>query len=633
MQDAQDAIVVNELWFSYEVSENISSTAKDAPQARTMDGGLSMDMPRQQYDPGTKAAYKLQLKDVSMSLPPGARCILLGANGAGKSTLMSVVGGRHMVEPDKCQVLGRPAFHDTTLVAEVALLTGNWTHTVSFVGHNVPLQAMEVKCLIASHSMGVDPERVRRLVKLLDVDESWTLTTVSDGQRRRVQILCKLLRRSQVLLLDEITTDLDLLARQDLLTFLREESEQRGVCTIYCTHIFDGLDEWPTHIAYVADGELRFCSRVEELKQMLEAPSAARSRGWGQLFCAVQRMLLEQMPRYQQLLTPTPLPASPPVVGLGPAIAVRELSWNYRGSSVTALKNISFELPRGVRCLLVGANGAGKTTLLKLLGGKSMVPHGSVTVLGHAAFHDTCLNTMISLLSGDWTRQVACVGNGVPFQADFSVGFMANGFAEALIRDGADPDLVQSRLARLTQLLDLDMEWRLHKVSDGQRRRAQLLLKLLRPSELLLLDEVTTDLDVLSRQSLLQFLREESEQRGTTVVYSTHIFDGLDDWPTHLLHVKAGAVAYVGPIAEAPRPKTTQTTSGSLFSTVRGWLDEEREELRLASLSAVPACPTQTESFAPTAPPLAAKPVAAPTSFASKFDRFGGAGRQNMYAR
>merc|ERR1719353_2501764 len=99
---------------------------------------------------------------------------------------------------------------------------------------------MEVSTLIASASVGVDPGRVARLIKLLEIDESWNLTTVSDGQRRRVQILCKLIKPYKILLLDEITTDLDLLARHDLLAFLREESEERGVTILYCTHIFDG---------------------------------------------------------------------------------------------------------------------------------------------------------------------------------------------------------------------------------------------------------------------------------------------------------------------------------------------------------------------------------------------------------
>lgn len=59
----------------------------------------------------------------------------------------------------------------------------------------------------------------------------------------------------QVLLLDEITVDLDVLGRSDLMAFLAEECESRGATIIYATHIFDGLESWPTHVAYVARGE------------------------------------------------------------------------------------------------------------------------------------------------------------------------------------------------------------------------------------------------------------------------------------------------------------------------------------------------------------------------------------------
>merc|ERR1719353_1183219 len=241
-----------------------------------------------------------------MELPVGARCMLVGANGAGKTTLLSVLGGKHMVDPSAVRVLGRAAFEDTTLSAELALLTGNWTHTVSFVGHNVPYQAMEVSRLISGASGGVDPARVARLVRLLEVDPSWNLTTVSDGQRRRVQILCKLIKPFQVLLLDEITTDLDLLARHDLLTFLREESEQRGVTIVYCTHIFDGLDGWASHVAYVKKGEMVFAKPIDALGDLLAVPPEQRARGWGTLFCAVQRWLLDARPDFAAILASLP---------------------------------------------------------------------------------------------------------------------------------------------------------------------------------------------------------------------------------------------------------------------------------------------------------------------------------------
>jgi hypothetical protein len=53
--------------------------------------------------------------------------------------------------------------------------------------------------------------------------------------------------------------------------------------------------------------------------------------------------------------------------------------------------------------------------------------------------------------------------------------------------------------------------------------------------QVLLLDEITVDLDVLARANLLTYLKKECEERGATIIYATHIFDGLDDWPTHLV--------------------------------------------------------------------------------------------------
>jgi ABC-type multidrug transport system ATPase subunit len=56
--------------------------------------------------------------------------------------------------------------------------------------------------------------------------------------------------------MDEITVDMDVLGRMDLLEFFRQECEERGATIIYATHIFDGLENWITHIAYLEDGQL-----------------------------------------------------------------------------------------------------------------------------------------------------------------------------------------------------------------------------------------------------------------------------------------------------------------------------------------------------------------------------------------
>ena len=95
----------------------------------------------------------------------------------------------------------------------------------------------------------------------------------------------------------------------------------------------------------------------------------------------------------------------------------------------------------------------------------------------------------------------------------------------------------QPRRDELAALLGVDLDWRMHQLSDGQRRRVQIMLQMLRPSQVLLLDEITTDLDLITRQDFLAYMCKISKEDGVTVVYATHIFDGLDDWATHIGYV------------------------------------------------------------------------------------------------
>lgn len=212
------------------------------------------------------------IEDFSLTLRAGDRCLLVGANGAGKTTLLKILGGKHMVDPDMVRVLGRSAFHDTALTCSGALayLGGEWRRDVAFAGFDVSLQMDVPAEKMIFGVQGIDASRRERLIKVLDIDLKWRMHKVSDGQRRRVQICMGLLRPYQVLLLDEITVDLDVLARADLMAFLRSECEERGATIIYATHIFDGLESWPTHIAYVAKGRLQFAKPIGQIEEMKE---------------------------------------------------------------------------------------------------------------------------------------------------------------------------------------------------------------------------------------------------------------------------------------------------------------------------------------------------------------------------
>jgi CCR4-NOT complex subunit CAF16 len=199
----------------------------------------------------------LVLRGLDFTLPKGVRCLLVGGNGTGKTTLLSLAAGRHMVAPEVLRVLGRPAFYDTTLV-----------ESVSFIGGSFPVDVdLGVDEMLATRP--AQAARRSRLLQLLGVDPRWRMNRVSDGQRRRVQILLGLLQPATLYLLDEVTTDLDVLARADLLAFLHEETD-RGATLLYATHILEGLEGWATHLSHLSDGRIRWFGRLDEIEELAE---------------------------------------------------------------------------------------------------------------------------------------------------------------------------------------------------------------------------------------------------------------------------------------------------------------------------------------------------------------------------
>ena len=136
------------------------------------------------------------------------------------------------------------------------------------------------------------------------------------------------------------------------------------------------------------------------------------------------------------------------------------------------------------------------------------------------------------------------------------------------------------RRDELVRILDIDLKWRMHMVSDGERRRVQLAMGLLRPWQFLLLDEITVDLDLLSRYNFLQFLKHESEARACTIVYATHILDNLAAWPTHLVHMFLGRVKKWGSMSDFDITANGAGSSGNsqLGDIVMTWLQEDLDE-------------------------------------------------------
>ncbi|KAG9892394.1 ABC transporter domain-containing protein, partial [Aureobasidium melanogenum] len=244
-----------------------------------------------------------------------------------------------------------------------------------------------------------------------------------------------------------------------------------------------------------------------------------------------------------------------------PKVDVNNLTFAFPDGS-TGLQKVALELPANSRTLLIGANGAGKTTLLRLLSGKRMAPKGTVSIAGIDPFAEGLEG--VTYLGMEWTL------NSIT-RTDIDVPTLLS---------SVGGDAYPERRDELVKILDVDLKWRLHAVSDGERRRVQLCMGLIRPWTVLLLDEITVDLDLLSRYNFLQFLKRETESRPCTIVYATHILDNLADWPTHLVHMSLGKVRQWGAM-ESFNVQSAQggrTGNSLLGELVLEWLREDLAE-------------------------------------------------------
>ncbi|PWZ00115.1 hypothetical protein BCV70DRAFT_200274 [Testicularia cyperi] len=252
------------------------------------------------------------------------------------------------------------------------------------------------------------------------------------------------------------------------------------------------------------------------------------------------------------------------------AVEVTDLTFTFNPAIPPALERCNLHLRKGSRCLLIGANGAGKSTLLRLLAGKKLCD-SRVRVFDKDVFRDSPRG--ITYLGTEWAMNPVVRSDIVVSTFLDSVG----GYRHKERRD------------RLLDILDVDLSWHMHAISDGERRRVQLCMGLMEPWELLLLDEVTVDLDVQVRADLLDFLKQETEIRGATIIYATHIFDGLQAFPTHLAHMRLGTTTTTRPIdwpATSPSdiaalPPTSSADKerdlSPLLNVSLAWLREDRE--------------------------------------------------------
>jgi len=249
-----------------------------------------------------------------------------------------------------------------------------------------------------------------------------------------------------------------------------------------------------------------------------------------------------------------------------PVLSVRDLSIAYqaRRGQVQAVRNISFDVERGEAVALIGESGSGKTTvglgLMHLLPATAKVLGGNVLYRRHS---NGLAGREIEVLSlkGDNLRQFRWHECAMVFQSALnalnpvlriSEHFADTAKAHGYLSGYRQTTALKERSLQLLSMVRLDPErvWRSfsHELSGGMRQRVLIALALLLEPQLLILDEPTTALDILTQRSIMDVLKELRQKLGFAMLFISHDLALAAELADRVATVYAGAIIEIGDV-------------------------------------------------------------------------------------
>lgn len=219
----------------------------------------------------------------------------------------------------------------------------------------------------------------------------------------------------------------------------------------------------------------------------------------------------------------------------GAGISVRDVTVSYRNGH-TALRDASFDIPRGTITALVGVNGAGKSTLFKAIMGFVPAAKGEITLLGQSVKAALAANLVAYVPQSeevDWAFPVL-VEDVVMMGRYGHMGFLR-------IARAADHAAVENALARVG--MTAFRKRQIGELSGGQRKRVFLARSLAQDGQVILLDEPFTGVDVQTEEQIVTLLRELRDE-GRVMLVSTHNLGSVPEFCDRTVLVKGTVLAY-----------------------------------------------------------------------------------------
>ncbi len=197
------------------------------------------------------------------------------------------------------------------------------------------------------------------------------------------------------------------------------------------------------------------------------------------------------------------------------------------------LKDLSFEIEAGTFTTLLGANGSGKSTLMRLMSGSEFPDCGGVNFKGYAT------NAWDSPVK----RDVFYINENINIESSLSCENFVKKFRNLF------PNWHEQFFQTMVKDRRLDLTKNYNQFSRGQKMQFNLMIAMAASPELLLLDEITSVMDVYARRYFLGLLHRYC-QSGKTVVMTTNIISELQYYTTHLLLIHNAKLKLQGPLEE-----------------------------------------------------------------------------------
>ncbi|MEH0074807.1 ATP-binding cassette domain-containing protein [Pannonibacter sp. Pt2] len=452
------------------------------------------------------------LTGAELSVSEGDRLCLVGRNGSGKSTLLKIAAG--MIEADKGEIFVQPG------------------RTIRYLPQEPDLSAYEtvLDYVTAGLAPGDDPYRAPYLLEVLGLTGKEDPKSLSGGEARRAALARTLAPEPDILLLDEPTNHLDLPA----IEWLETELKSLKSAIVLISHDRRFLENLSRATVWIDRGTSRRMERgfehfeawrdevfdQEERDQQKLAQQIKREEHWMRYGVTARRK--RNMRRVRELADlrdkarshrgpqgTAKLAATEGETSGKLVIEAKAISKGYGERSIVS--NFSSRIQRGDRIGLIGANGAGKTTLLKMLTGELEPDSGTVR-----------LGTNLQMVTLDQKRE-----NLNPLDTLATV--LTGGRGDTVIL-GTETKHVMSYMKDFLFAPE-QARTPVGVLSGGERARAMLARALASPSNLMVLDEPTNDLDLETLDLLQELL---SDYEGTVLLVS-HDRDFLDRVATSVI--------------------------------------------------------------------------------------------------